>query len=134
MKRCIDLIAAVLLMVVTAPLLLLGWLGLKLRRAQPVFIRSDGTADFPAGVLMFNSSGNGHFPAFLRTSSIDHLPVLFDVLAGEAGLGDVFRHLSRISKIRHQPPTRRELILRLVGLFIAACIFGVLAYYALRSV
>jgi lipopolysaccharide/colanic/teichoic acid biosynthesis glycosyltransferase len=88
MKRCIDIILSVLLIGLSLPLLLVGWLGLKCRRAEPVLVRGHGTPENPAGLLLFNSSGSDLFSAFLRRTSTDHLPVLFDVVAGKARLKD----------------------------------------------
>ena len=125
MKRAIDIIASAFLIVVVAPLLLLGWLGVKLRRAQPVFTRGDGNPDSPAGLLLFNSSGNDSFSELLRTYSIDHLPVLFDVLAGKAGLWDAVRFVSRISDTRRRTTAPGDLIFRiLVIIFSAMAILG----------
>ena len=130
MKRCIDIIGSAGCIVFFAPLLLFGWLGLKLRHVRPVFIRGDRDPEIPAGFRQFNSSGNDPFSGLLRKSCIDRLPVVFDVLAGSVRPGDAFRNLNRISEIRQRPPTRRELFVRGMVLVVGACIIVVLWYFA----
>jgi hypothetical protein len=78
---------------------------------------------------MFNSSGNDPFPAFLRTYSIDHLPVLFDVLAGSTRLSDVIGFARRCSEVPHRPSTRERLFL--LGVLIAVAAVLALTFFSL---
>lgn len=128
MKRCIDIIASSGWIIICAPLFLFGWLGLKLRRVRPVFIRGAGNPDYPAGFRLFNTSGNDRFSRLLREYGIDLLPVAFDVLAGSIRLGDAAQFVSRVSQSRHRPPTRRDLLVRGRVLFFAVCIVVVLTF------
>jgi hypothetical protein len=128
LKRCIDIIASSGWILICTPLFLFAWLGLKLRRVRPVFIRDAGSQDYPAGFRLFNTSGNDRFSGLVRDSGIDLLPIALDVLAGSACLQDAARFVSRVSILRHRPPTRRALLVRGLLLFIATCIFVVLTF------
>ncbi|MEP7343735.1 MAG: sugar transferase [Gemmatimonadaceae bacterium] len=102
-KRAMDITAAVLLLLVLSPLLVMVALLIKARMGGPVLFRQPrpGYGERPFGMIKFRtmreprpnevrelSDGNRLTPLgrFLRKSSIDELPELLNVLRGEMSL------------------------------------------------
>jgi hypothetical protein len=132
MSRFIDILAAVGLIVLCAPLLVLGWLGLKLQGVHPLCVRGTGDPDSSAGFSRFNASGDDPFSRFLRNYSIDLLPAVFDVLAGTTRLRDAVRDPNWIFRARRRPFTKREqlALVLIIFIFIALAIIFALPFHA----
>ncbi|HNV35508.1 MAG TPA: sugar transferase [Rectinema sp.] len=99
-KRGIDIIMAVFLLVVTSPFWLLIALAIKATSKGPVFFRQTrlGRFELPFTILKFRTmrtDGNGHEPtqvddpritpvgSFLRSTRLDELPQLLNILKGD---------------------------------------------------
>ncbi len=105
LKRALDLVIAVPALILTAPLLLIIGLVIRLDSAGPVLFRQTrlGRGGQPFGILKFRTMSvieNGECVvqaarndkritragAFLRATSLDELPQLVNVIAGEMSL------------------------------------------------
>lgn len=102
-KRCLDLIVAFCALILLAPLLLLLALLVRLFLGGPIFFRQERTgykgrrfwilkfrtmtdARDAAGNLLPDSQRLNRFGLWLRRSSLDELPELWNVLKGEMSL------------------------------------------------
>ena len=105
LKRAEDLILGTLALIIASPLMMLIALGIKLTSPGPVFFRQwrygmDGKEILVWKFRTMNVTENGHnyrqatrndcrvtpFGALLRRTSLDELPQLFNVLAGNMSL------------------------------------------------
>jgi lipopolysaccharide/colanic/teichoic acid biosynthesis glycosyltransferase len=103
MKRCLDIALTIALLVVLSPLLLLIALLVRSQLGKPIFFRQlrPGRHGKPFMLVKFRSmndanDGNGNllpdeqrltaFGRFLRSTSLDELPELWNVLRGEMSL------------------------------------------------
>ena len=126
MKRIIDLIAAMLALVLLCPVLILTALLVRLRLGRPVLFRQTrvGRNGVPFEIVKFRTMTDQHddagellpdvgrlssFGRFLRSTSLDELPELWNVVKGEMSLVGPrplpARYLSRYSaeeSRRHQ--------------------------------
>ena len=105
-KRCLDLVLALLALVVLSPVILIAALAVKLSSPGPVIFRQkrlgrDGKEfdfyKFRSMVVNAESTGSGVYSGkgdprvtkvgrFLRASSIDELPQLINILKGDMAL------------------------------------------------
>jgi lipopolysaccharide/colanic/teichoic acid biosynthesis glycosyltransferase len=126
MKRIIDLITAMLALVLLCPVLILTALLVRLRLGRPVLFRQTrvGRNGVPFEIVKFRTMTDQHddagellpdvgrlssFGRFLRSTSLDELPELWNVVKGEMSLVGPrplpARYLSRYSaeeSRRHQ--------------------------------
>ena len=126
MKRIIDLIAAMLALVLLCPVLILTALLVRLRLGRPLLFRQTrvGRNGVPFEIVKFRTMTDQHddagellpdvgrlssFGRFLRSTSLDELPELWNVVKGEMSLVGPrplpARYLSRYSaeeSRRHQ--------------------------------
>lgn len=104
LKRCMDLVGSLLLIVLTSPVMLFAAIGVKLSSPGPVIFRQEriGRDKKPFSMYKFRSMRvNGgqdtgwsrdhddrktKFGALIRKCSIDELPQLFNVLKGDMSL------------------------------------------------
>ena len=103
LKRIFDLCAAVIILVFSSPFLLLGMLAVRIRMGSPIFFCQirPGLNQQPFSMFKLrtmlttvDSKGNPLSDAerltglgkFLRSSSIDELPALWNVIRGEMSL------------------------------------------------
>ena len=103
LKRLTDILGSLILIVLTSPLMLISAIGVKLSSPGPILFRQErvGKDKKPFNMLKFRSmrtdidhSGwstdvdprKTRFGSFLRKFSIDELPQLFNVLAGQMSL------------------------------------------------
>ena len=104
LKRCMDLVGSLLLIVLTSPVMLFAAIGVKLSSPGPVIFRQEriGRDKKPFSMYKFRSmrlnSGQDtgwsrdrddrktKFGALIRKCSIDELPQLFNVLKGDMSL------------------------------------------------
>lgn len=102
-KRPLDILAAFTLLLLLSPLMLLTWLAVRLVLGGPALFRDeraglDGrpfllvkfrsmtSATDSAGELLPDADRLGAFGKFLRRTSLDELPQLFNVLAGQMSM------------------------------------------------
>jgi lipopolysaccharide/colanic/teichoic acid biosynthesis glycosyltransferase len=102
-KRLLDIVVAAALIVALSPLMLLTWLAVRLVLGAPALFRDERAglggqpfrlakfrsmteAKGPDGVLLPDGQRLGTFGKFLRRTSFDELPQLFNVLAGDMSL------------------------------------------------
>jgi lipopolysaccharide/colanic/teichoic acid biosynthesis glycosyltransferase len=103
LKRFLDIVVAGVLIVVLLPLMLLTWVVVRLALGSPALFRDEraglGGRPFrltkfrsmtdargPDGSLLPDAERLGPFGKFLRRTSLDELPQLFNVLAGQMSL------------------------------------------------
>lgn len=96
-KRTIDITIALGLLILSAPLSVLAAIAIRLRMGSPILFRQQriGRDDQPFEILKLRTMTNGGgddrarltpLGTFLRSSSVDELPQLFNVLRGDMSL------------------------------------------------
>lgn len=102
-KRLLDILASVALLVLLAPVMLLTWVAVRLVLGKPALYREERaglggrpfqiakfrsmtSATGPDGRLLPDAARLGGFGRFLRRTSLDELPQLASVLAGDMSL------------------------------------------------
>jgi len=102
-KRLLDILASAALLVLLAPVMLLTWVAVRLVLGKPALYREERaglggrpfqiakfrsmtSATGPDGQLLPDGERLGGFGRFLRRTSLDELPQLASVLAGDMSL------------------------------------------------
>ncbi len=103
-KRIFDILVSLILIILTSPIMLAAAIGVKISSEGPVFFRQErvGKMGKPFKIFKFRSmyvtniqdstwttkedTRRTKFGAFLRQTSLDELPQLFNVLAGSMSL------------------------------------------------
>lgn len=130
-KRLIDIVGSLLLIVLTSPLMLTAWIGTRITLGKPVIFRQirvgyqrkeftmlkfrsmrQPKPDDKSGWSSYDENRLTRFGAFLRKTSIDELPQLFNVLCGTMSLVgprpelpqyvDQFRETVPLYMVKHQ--------------------------------
>ena len=103
LKRAMDIVGSLLILIVTSPIMLITAIGVKLSSPGPILFRQErvGKDKEPFMMLKFRSMRTDvdhtgwsvdedprktRFGSFIRKFSIDELPQLFNVLAGQMSL------------------------------------------------
>lgn len=104
LKRCLDIVGSLILIVLTSPIMLVAAIGVKLSSPGPILFKQErvGKLGKPFTMLKFrsmkvnvasdktwttdNDPRKTRFGTFMRKTSIDELPQLFNVLAGSMSL------------------------------------------------
>jgi lipopolysaccharide/colanic/teichoic acid biosynthesis glycosyltransferase len=102
-KRLLDVVFSAVLIILLAPVMLVTWLAVRLVLGKPALFRDERAglngrpfrlvkfrsmteATGPDGNLLPDGERLGAFGKFLRRTSLDELPQLFNVLAGDMSM------------------------------------------------
>ena len=127
-KRLLDVVFSAVLIILLAPVMLVTWLAVRLGLGKPALFRDERAglngrpfrlakfrsmteATGPDGRLLPDGERLGAFGKFLRRTSLDELPQLFNVLAGDMSMVGP-RPLPMRYTLRYTPRQAMRLLVR----------------------
>jgi lipopolysaccharide/colanic/teichoic acid biosynthesis glycosyltransferase len=127
-KRLLDVVFSAVLIILLAPVMLVTWLAVRLVLGKPALFRDERAglngrpfrlakfrsmteATGPDGRLLPDGERLGAFGRFLRRTSLDELPQLFNVLAGDMSMVGP-RPLPMRYTLRYTPRQAMRLLVR----------------------
>ena len=117
-------LAALIIILLELPVLVLTWLILALRGTRPFLLRHETSSCCHAEILRFNVEDDHWTSRRIRGLSFDLSPIFFDVVSGRLSCIDGVRLMNHVAKDRSQvtQPLGVTQILRIAGLFILAAV------------
>ena len=117
-------LAAIIIILLELPALVLTWLILALRGTRPFLLRHESPSCCNAEILRFNVEDDHWTSRRIRGLSFDLSPIFFDVVSGRRSCIEGVRLMNHIAKKRSQltQPLGVTQVLRIASLLLVAAV------------